>query len=286
MKTGNILILLISFFLFSGVIALGVTFDIHPPHPKGLFVELTSIGYSLDGLEISSSPLSDILGYYNGSLRYFLRRDSVIQIGGSYYDPFVYLSYLGQSKASDENIGFWDIGAYLHTDWNIGRFSLKTHLEANYSGCGFSSSYDSFNVNATWGKTFGQLGFYTTKNTELFAGIETGKVLNISANPMPESTEYSQFIEDLIEDLKDESFYVMSKIGFRWFYNDHSAVEIGYRYPIIKGFLRFIQGNGPADTIYNYGAIMQYVDEQTGGTFKINIPFITTDYYLSFSAIF
>ncbi len=282
MKTKNILILLISFFLFSGIIVSGVTFDIHSPHPKGPFVELTSIGYSLGRLEISSQPLLDILGFYNGNLRYFLRRNSVIQIGGNYYDPFVFPSYFGQSKPPDMNIGIWNISAYWHTDLNIRRLSLKTHLEANNTGCRFSSSYDSFNVNATWGKTFGQLGYYTTKNTELFAGIETGKVLNISANPTPESTEYSQFIEDF----KDKSFYVMSKVGFRWFYNDYSAVEIGYRYPVVEGFLRFMQGNTLTDALYNYVAITRYIAERSGETFEVNIPFITTDYYLSFSAIF
>ena len=280
MRIKSILILILFFMV--AITASGLTFDIHSPHPEGLFVDLTSVGYSMGRLEISSQPILDILGFYNGNIRYFLCRSSVIQIGGSYYDPFVLPSYFGQSKPQDTNIGIWNVGTYWHNDLNIGRLSLKTHVEADNTGYGFSSSYESFFANATWGKTFGQLGYYTTKNTELFTGIETGKVLDISANPTPEATEYSQYIKDL----KDESFYVMSKVGFRWFYNNYSAVEIGYRYPIIKGSLQFVQGNTFTDAFYNCMSIMQYFAEQSGDTFDVNIPFITTDYYLSFSAIF
>ncbi|MGB9614302.1 MAG: hypothetical protein ACPL3B_02220, partial [Fervidobacterium sp.] len=88
---------------------------------------------------------------------------------------------------------------------------------------------------------------------------------------------------NLIVELGQKTFYISVKRGVTWYYDNYSGLEVVYRI-FLHGYdspLRYIRGFTLTDWAYNYVSVINEYSER-----KINIPFITTDYYLSFSTKF
>ncbi|QTA38072.1 hypothetical protein JYK00_00540 [Thermosipho ferrireducens] len=268
-------------FVVLTVMVYGIKTDIIPPHPEGFFIQINSLGYSFGEAEISTIPLGWPLGLYNATFRLFMGNTNVINLYGIVFDPGLMSTYAGEPRYG------WllpfNIGGYLHTNMNLGRLSLKLHGEVNDTGIYvapelFSANY--FVIHGIWLKGFGSVGFYVRDNVEVFGGAESGILFNIYVQPESTSTDFQTYIDQL----RNESLYSMGRVGLRWYYDNYSAVEIGYRYKFKESPLMYLQGFTPTDWIYNLFGFLNWTSE--GAATDIKIPFITTDYYLTFSARF
>lgn len=87
-----------------------------------------------------------------------------------------------------------------------------------------------------------------------------------------------------IQQLRQETLYSTLRVGLTWYYDKYSGIEIGYRLFLIgkDSLLKFIQGFTTTDWIYNLISLRIYSENGA----DIFIPFITTDYYISFSTKF
>ncbi|GAB6190018.1 hypothetical protein JCM30566_17600 [Marinitoga arctica] len=277
------LIVLISTMIFA------VKSDISPQHEQGFFVNFESVGYSFSSVEISSAPLLDILGIYNVGLRYYISEDMLFNINARIIDPFVVPSYFGEPRPEDGYIYIYYLDAYNHNNFNFGNFSLKTHIQPYILGLSMSVDNDEekFNLglNAITIRGFSQLGYYMTDNLEFFGGLEAGYLLSINVNPDPNDPEFNDFVKKS----KEESLYSIARGGIRYYSGDIFGVELGYRFTLIDSPLKFIQGYNTADYIYNsfrMTSIFSDISNEDDPFQNINIPFITTDYYLSFTVKF
>ncbi|UXF01224.1 hypothetical protein IB67_06640 [Fervidobacterium riparium] len=130
------------------------------------------------------------------------------------------------------------------------------------------------------GRGFLSAGILATENIEIFSTIEGGMLINVwqSANT-PDDWE------SIVNEARQKSLYATARAGFIWYYDRYSGLELGYRL-ILHGAdspLRFIQGYSFTDYIYNYFSALYYANPDDP---RISIPFITTDYYLSFTTKF
>jgi len=257
--------------------------DIKDPHPEGFFVELTSIGHSWGNFEVSSAPLLDILGDYNVKLRHFPSENNVVQLSIDVLDPGLLPTYFGQPR--ETSIFLWNLRGYYHLNAEFGKFSLKPHIEVNNSGIVITESEPPQWLQGTWAKGYVQLGYYPTKSTELFMTLEAGELLDVRTEPVTTDTEFQEFVQTL----KENAGYTLLKLGGRWYYDPYSSVELGYRFTLDDGYLIYAQGFTITDWIYNFFAFLKFLQEtaEPEEVFpQINIPFITTNYYLTFSARF
>lgn len=257
--------------------------DIKSPHPEGFFVELSSIGHSWGNFELSTAPLLDILGDYNLKLRYFPGENDVVQLSVDIFDPGLLPSYFGQPR--ETSIFLWNLRGYYHLNIELGKVSLKPHIEVNNSGIVITDLEVPQWLHGTWVKGYLQLGYYSTNNTELFTTIEAGELLDVRTEPATTDTGFQEFVQAL----KENAGYTLLKIGGRWYYDPYSSVELGYRLTLSDGFLIYAQGFAITDWIYNFFAFLKFLQETSEPEEElpqINIPFITTDYYLTFSARF
>ncbi|NUV00078.1 hypothetical protein XO12_08240 [Marinitoga sp. 1154] len=281
--------IIIGIIVIMSIVSFAIKSDIVPQHDKGLFVNFESIGYSVSNLEISTAPLLDILGVYNLGLRYYLTDLMVLNINGGIIDPFVFPSYFGQPRPDNGYLYIYYLNGYNHNNFNFGKFSLKTHAQASMYGITmkFEDPDLQFNLglNSIIAKGFSQLGYYITDSLEIFGGIEGGYLLAVNVNPDPNDPDFDAFIKKA----KEDSLYSISRAGIRFYSGDVFGLELGYRLTLIQGALQFLQGYNPTDYLYNsvsMVSIYTQILDQEDPLKDINIPFITTDYYLSFTVRF
>ncbi|HPC79971.1 MAG TPA: hypothetical protein PK258_06890 [Fervidobacterium sp.] len=249
--------------------------SIRPQHDNGFFVEFSSIGYSFANQEINSQPLLDVLGIFNLGFRYYITKDSLLNTEGYFIDPqFVPTVYAGEERYDPSY--FILLGrAYLHGDYQISNFSIKPHVEV----LGGGALMDQYYAVGTLGKAVLTGSFAITKNVEFFTRIESGMLGNILSS----STDTS--IQESIDEVRQETIYLVTNVGLTWYYDTYSGIEIGYRYFLLNrdSPLTYFQGFSYTDYVFNY---FKLINDSLSTDQRINIPFITTDYYITFSIKF
>lgn len=266
------------------VIGLAVKSDIVPPNPDGLFVNFERVGYSLGNAEISSAPLFDILGAFNIGFRYYINKNSVFNISGYFIDPSILPSYFSDEKENSE-LYFYSLSAYNHANFNIGKISFKSHAQGSFLGIKSNQDDNNFNISGLSLRGIGQAGYYVTDDFEIFGAAETGYLASIFVNPYPDDQDIDAFIKEA----KEKSIYSSIRGGLRFFSGDIFGMEIGTRYTLLDSPLRLFQGYNTTDYIYNFFNLVSMISKlgNDEDPFKnVNIPFITTDYYLSFTVRF
>lgn len=265
--------------VFSLSMAFAFKGDIFPNNKKGFFIQLQNIGYNWGNYEVKISPLNLLLSDYNVAFRYFLNKNSVTQLNLDYYDVNTILGYFGISS-DGIRVGIWSSSIYNHTNFFMGPVSLKTQLSLGILGTNINSTTSSTNLvgYGLYTKDVIQLGYYIDNDKEIFTSIEGGKLLYMDILSNAGDHDYQSDIDSL----QEESLYSIAKVGIKWYYTPYSIFEIGYRYPIKKSLLGYLQGNGLLDYFYNPAKLIPKDSENTG----IKIPWITTDYYINFSMAF
>ncbi|MBO8161487.1 MAG: hypothetical protein H0Z24_07610 [Thermosipho sp. (in: Bacteria)] len=267
--------LILVIFLLISVSLFPIKSDISPKHDEGPFLQFSSIGYAWQTFELSTIPLLWPLGLYNLSFRYYGIENSIIDTFSYIFDPGLVPSYTGQPR--EGLLLLYNLGSYYHTNYNFDNFSIKPHFEINNSGMFLNDGTDTASLNMIWLKISLGVGYYSTEDLEIFSNLEGGILANIFAYP-----ETPTDWEDTVNQIKSESLYFLLKAGVRWYYDEYSAVELGYRFKLKESPLMFLQGFTVTDWLYNIFGIIYYNTSEE----QINIPFITTDYYLTFSAKF
>jgi len=249
--------------------------SIRPQHDNGFFIEFSSVGYSFANQEITSQPLLDVLGVFNLGFRYYITKDSLLNTEGYFIDPqFVPTVYAGEERYDPSY--FILLGrAYLHGDYQISNFSIKPHVEV----LGGGALMDQYYAVGTLGKAVLTGSFAITKNVEFFTRIESGMLGNILSS----STDTS--IQESIDEVRQETIYLVTNVGLTWYYDTYSGIEIGYRYFLLNrdSPLTYFQGFSYTDYVFNY---FKLINDSLSTDQRINIPFITTDYYITFSIKF
>lgn len=249
--------------------------SIRPQHDNGFFIEFSSVGYSFANQEITSQPLLDVLGVFNLGFRYYITKDSLLNTEGYFIDPqFVPTVYAGEERYDPSY--FILLGrAYLHGDYQISNFSIKPHVEV----LGGGALMDQYYAVGTLGKAVLTGSFAITKNVEFFTRIESGMLGNILSS----STDTS--IQESIDEARQETIYLVTNVGLTWYYDTYSGIEIGYRYFLLNrdSPLTYFQGFSYTDYVFNY---FKLINDSLSTDQRINIPFITTDYYITFSTKF
>ncbi len=254
--------------------------SIVPQHKEGFFVEFTAIGFSFGNTEISTQPLLDVLGLFNLRLRNYLSPTFVLSTETYLFDPF-FISKAYAGEPYNESIQMYVVfnRSYLHNNLLLGPIIIKpygellTVLIGNYNFSEYAGS--------TIARGFLSGGILFTRNVEIFATVESGVALNVWTSQQVSQEEWNTFIQEL----REKTLYTSVRAGLTWYYDNYSGLEIGYRMFIYgkDSPLRLIQGFTLTDYIYNVYSAIQYSGEEGQ---VINIPFITTDYYLSFSTKF
>ncbi|WP_231450407.1 MULTISPECIES: hypothetical protein [unclassified Thermosipho (in: thermotogales)] len=267
------MIIIFTFIFF--VVAFGEVSAIRNKHKKGFFVEFSSIGYALEDSELSSQPLLDILGAFNFNYRHYLGENTVLNFTTYFIDPlFIGKVYMQEEVNSNEQVYFSYSENYIFSNFFFKDFSFKTYFNIVLPGLITNQGY----VFALVPKGFVGIGRYIMDNTEIFGTVECGTIFNIfTSNPDEEMDEY-------VRRLRDDSFYSTLKLGLNWYYDNYSGIEIGYRFLLYgkSGYLSFLQGVSFTDWVYNIVSLYYQSNNQE----TIMIPFITTDYYLTFSTKF
>jgi len=249
--------------------------SIRPQHDNGFFIEFSSVGYSFANQEITSQPLLDVLGVFNLGFRYYITKDSLLNTEGYFIDPqFVPTVYAGEERYDPAY--FILLGrAYLHGDYQISNFSIKPHVEV----LGGGALMDQYYAVGTLGKAVLTGSFAITKNVEFFTRVESGMLGNILSS----STDTS--IQESIDEVRQETVYLVTNVGLTWYYDTYSGIEIGYRYFLLNrdSPLTYFQGFSYTDYVFNY---FKLINDSLSTDQRINIPFITTDYYITFSIKF
>lgn len=251
-----------------------------PQHKEGLFVEFTAIGFSFGNMEISTQPLLDVLGLFNLRLRSYLSPMFVFSTETYLFDPFfISKAYAGEPYNESTQIYVLFNRSYLHSNLILGPIIVKpygellTVLIGNHNFSEYGGS--------TIARGFLSAGILLTRNVEIFGTVESGLAFNVWKSEELNKEEWEQFIQEL----REKTLYASIRAGLTWYYDNYSGLEIGYRMLIYgkDSPLRLIQGFTLTDYIYNIYSAIQYSGEEGQ---VINIPFITTDYYLSFSTKF
>ncbi|MGC9771372.1 hypothetical protein [Fervidobacterium islandicum] len=242
-----------------------------------MFVEFTSIGFSTGNMEVSTQPILDILGLFNFRIRNYT--DYTIFNSDTFFiDPF-FVSKVYARQNVPEEVQLYIIlnSTYIHNNTVFGPLIFRPHLQA-ISGAVILPSQNSW-VAGVISRGFVSAGFLLTKNLELFTLIESGVLVNVWT-----SQEKPEDWETVLNEARQKSLYVTARVGGIWYYDRYSGIGLGYRF-IIHGAdspLRFVQGYSLNDLLYNYFNALYYTSPEQ----QISIPFITTDYYLSFSTRF
>lgn len=247
--------------------------SILPPHEPGFFVEFTAIGWSSGSFEISTQPLLDILGAFNTKLRLYPSKNAVLNSESYIIDVFFIPRTYGGATTNETLIAIMTRN-YLHTNIQVGEFVLRPHVE--FIGTGAVRSEGSglqFNF-PVFAKAFLNVGYTLNDNVELFGAIEgTTFLLELASSSTSET-------------LRPGETFVGLRVGAIWYYDRYSGVEIGFRVPLVgaNSPARLVQGYSLTDLIYNLVALVYGSESSPSG--RLNIPFITTDYYLSFTTKF
>ncbi len=271
-----------SILILSTVLLLSISFalvgDIFPQHQQGFFINIASIGYSLGTSEFETAPLSDLMGIYNFAYRNYFMKNSISQFSVTYYNVNQLLIYAGETP--DWNLGIWNVELYNHSNFFIGKISIKPHVSINAAGLHFEVTNSSTKIDAfaIYTKDFIQLGYYVDNDKEAFATLEGGKLFSIITKPEITDTDYKK----MVDDAKSKSLYLTARVGLKWYFNPQSIFEIGYRFPVIKSSFSVIQGYGFLNYPYNYLSLINETSEED----VFNIPWITTNYYINFSMSF
>ncbi|WP_241230009.1 hypothetical protein [Thermosipho globiformans] len=249
---------------------------IRPKHEEGPFVEFTSLGYAFKNSEILTQPLLDILGIFNLNYRYYVNNNAIFSSQNYFIDPlFVSRVYMRESIESTP-IFIFATRNYYFSNYIFDRSSIKSYFEIIFPGITDFSDY----VFAIVPRGFINLGYFILDKIEIFGSLESGVVLNLITSSETKNSEWDNFIKEL----RQESIYSTFKFGFSWYYDNYSGIEVGYRLFLWgkDSPLRFIQGFTATDWIYNLLSYTLYTENGP----EIFIPFITTDYYISFSTKF
>ena len=276
-------ILVLSFLIIAFSVSLAVqngdfVVSIVPPHKEGLFVEFTSIGYSFGNWEISTQPLFDIVGAFNLKIRYFPAESTVFSLETFLWDPFfINKAYLGETVDPSFQTYILLNMAHIHNNTILGPIIVRPYLQSALATIFLPGQSEYVSVLVARG--FLSSGILLSKDFEVFVLLEGGMLINVWQSQTPPEDWQS-----VLEETRRQSQYVMARFGGIWYYDRYSGIEIGYRITLHghESPLRLIQGYTFTDWIYNYFNAVFYANPDQ----RISIPFITTDYYLSFSTKF
>ncbi|MGC8902301.1 MAG: hypothetical protein ACP5KD_02975 [Fervidobacterium sp.] len=194
------------------------------------------------------------------------------------FDPlFVSKTYLGETYPATNQIYVVFNRSYLHGNVIVSPLIFKPYGEflTVLAGNHNFSEY----AGAAISRAFLSAGLLLSKNIEFFGTIESGLIWMVWTSQSLNNEEWN----NLIVELRQKTFYISVRRGVTWYYDNYSGLEVGYRI-FLHGYdtpLRYIRGFTLTDWAYNYVSVINEYSER-----KINIPFITTDYYLSFSTKF
>ncbi|MBB6063055.1 hypothetical protein HNP65_001518 [Thermosipho japonicus] len=251
--------------------------NIRPKHEEGPFVEFTSLGYAFKNSEILTQPLLDILGIFNLNYRYYVNNNGVFSTQNYFIDPFfVSRVYMNEPIEGTPTYIFATRNYYFSNYYLLDRISIKSYFEMIFPGITDFSDC----VFAIVPRGFINVGYFVLDKIEIFSSLEGGVILNLITSSRTKDINWDNFIQEL----RQESIYSTFKFGVSWYYDNYSGIEVGYRLFLWgkESPLRFIQGFTITDWIYNYISYTLYTENSQ----EIFIPFITTDYYISFSTKF
>ncbi len=249
--------------------------SIRPQHESGFFVEFSSIGYSFENNEITSQPLFDILGQFNLGFRHYFTKNTVLSAQGFFVDTqFVPTVYWGAER-TDPGIFVLLGRTYLHGDYPIYNLSVKPHIELLSGGAIIDDGY----AIGSLGKSAITVAFSVNTNIEIFSRVESGWLMDV----LRSSTDTS--VQETINQVRRDTAYAVANAGLTWYYDSYSGIEIGYRFFLLNrdSLLTYFQGFSYTDYVFNYFKLM---NDSLPPEEKFIIPFITTDYYISFSVKF
>ncbi|MFN3692038.1 MAG: hypothetical protein ACK4R7_04005, partial [Fervidobacterium sp.] len=224
---------------------------------------------------LSTQPIFDILGLFNLKWRYYLSPTNVFSFETYLFDPlFVGKAYAGQPYDQNSQIYLLFNRTFFHSNTFLNPLVLRPYGEllsvliGNYNFSEYAGS--------TVARGFISVGYLISKNLELFGTLESGVAINVWTSETVSNDEWNNFITEL----RQKTIYSTFRVGVSWYYDNYSGLELGYRV-ILTGQdspLRYIQGFTTTDWIYNY-----FKSQESA---PYSIPFITTDYYISFSTKF
>jgi len=250
--------------------------SIVPPHKEGFFVEFTSIGYSFGNSEISIQPLFGLIGAFNLKYRYYPTDSTVFNSDTFLWDPyFVDKAYRGETV--NPNYQFYVLlnMSHIHNNTVLGPIIIRPFIQSLSVTFFNKSDY----VSVLVGRGFVSGGILLSKDIELFGMLEGGMLLNVWQSQTPPDDWQS-----ILEEARRQSQYLTARVGGIWYYDRYSGIELGYRLTLYgqNSLLRLVQGYSFTDWLYNFFNAIFYDNPDQ----RISIPFITTDYYLSFSTKF
>lgn len=227
---------------------------------------------------MSTQPILDLLGVFNLRLRVLLKNLSVLNAEGYVYDPsFVPRVYGG--LPSDERIFVLLGRGYWHTNVPFGWMVMRTHFELLSIGVYTNIQNNLDYAVPLFTRGFVGFGIPLSGKFELFGNAEWGALLDVLTNNVQDEDW-----NETIQQAREKSMYAALRGGITWYYDNHSGLELGYRL-ILTGNespVRFMQGYTFTDWVYNvYNFFVA-----SSGSQSWAIPFITTNYYLSFSTKF
>ncbi|WP_448375594.1 hypothetical protein [Fervidobacterium sp.] len=250
--------------------------SIVPPHKEGFFVEFTSIGYSFGNSEISTQPLFDLIGAFNIKYRYYPTDSTVFNSDTFLWDPFfINKAYLGETVDPNYQVYVLLNMSHIHNNTVLGPIIIRPYIQSLSVTVFNQSEY----VSVLVGRGFVSGGILLSNDIELFGMLEGGMLLNVWQSQTPPDDWQS-----ILEEARRQSQYLTARVGGIWYYDRYSGIEIGYRLTLHgqNSPLRLVQGYSFTDWLYNYFNAIFYANPDQ----RISIPFITTDYYLSFSTKF
>ncbi|ANE42273.1 hypothetical protein JM64_05110 [Fervidobacterium ngatamarikiense] len=167
--------------------------------------------------------------------------------------------------------------AHIHNNTILGPIIVRPYLQSALATIFLPGQSEYVSVLVARG--FLSNGILLSKDFEVFGLLEGGMLINVWQSQAPPEDWQS-----VLEEARRQSQYVMARFGGIWYYDRYSGIEIGYRITLHghESPLRLIQGYTFTDWIYNYFNAVFYANPDQ----RISIPFITTDYYLSFSTKF
>lgn len=251
----------------------GTVSSILPPHEPGFFVEFTAIGWSSGSFEISTQPLFDIVGAFNVKFRLYPHERAVVHSESYVIDVFFMPRTYGGVSITETLVAFLTRN-YFHTNIVLGKLVLRPHIEFIGTGV-FQSQGGGLQFNLPlFAKAFVNVGYMLNDNVELFGTVEGTTFLLELTNSSTSGI------------INPGETFVGLRVGTIWYYDRYSGVEVGFRIPLVgaNSPVRFVQGYNLTDLIYNLTTFNSGSEYSPFG--QLNIPFITTDYYLSFTTKF
>ncbi|HOA17746.1 MAG TPA: hypothetical protein PLQ59_07605 [Fervidobacterium sp.] len=249
--------------------------SIRPQHDSGFFVEFSSIGYSFENNEITSQPLFDILGQFNLGFKHYFTKNTVFSAQGFFVDAQFVPTVYGGAERTDPGIFVLLGRTYLHGDYPIYNLSVKPHIEVLSGGAIIDDGY----AIGSLSKSAITVAFSVNTNIEIFSRVESGLLIDV----LHSSTDTS--VQEAINQARRDMAYVVANVGLTWYYDSYSGIEVGYRFFLLNrdSPFTYFQGLSYTDYVFNY---LKLLNDSLPPEEKIIIPFITTDYYISFSVKF